>query len=425
MWDRCVPGSNGGLTERVNMTQQAWTHDVAVVGGAGHIGAPLAILMATKGMRTLIYDINQRAMDQIAAGSLPFHEEGGQALLDQALAMGTLEFTASPAKLRGCANVVITIGTPIDEFHNPLLSVITNCMKALLPHLCDEQLLILRSTVFPGVTDYLHRFLGENGKRPGLAFCPERVVQGLGFKEIQTLPQIVSGTTPAAQEAAARLFGRLAPTIVRMVPAEAEFAKLICNAYRYIQFAAANQFFIMAEAAGLNYFRILEGVKRDYPRAAGLPGAGFAAGPCLMKDTMQLFAFSNNNFMLGQVAMTVNEGLPNWVVEKIRSGRDLTQTRVGILGMAFKADCDDPRESLSYKLGKILRFRGAKVSYSDEFVSDPTFVSKEELVATCDVVIIGVPHTAYKSLEMPPGVELIDIWNAIPVRQAPSYRLAA
>ena len=93
--------------------------------------------------------------------------------------------------------------------------------------------------------------------------------------------------------------------------------------------------------------------------------------------------------------------------------------------MAFKADCDDSRESLSYKLGKILRFHGARVSYSDEFVSDPTFVSKEELLASSDVVIIGVPHTSYRSLQVPPGVEIIDVWNVAPVRQAPTYRLAS
>src|SRR5262249_6836247 len=140
---------------------------------------------------------------------------------------------------------------------------------------------------------------------------------------------------------------------------------------------------------------------------------------------MLLVPLHHQNCMRAHVAMTVNEGLPNWVVEKLRAKRDLTRTRVGILGMAFKADCDDSRESLSYKLGKILRFHGAKVSYSDEFVSDPTFVSKEDLLASSDVVIIGVPHTAYRSLQVPPGVEIIDVWNVAPVRQAQTYRLAS
>jgi UDP-N-acetyl-D-mannosaminuronic acid dehydrogenase len=397
------------------MSGQRATCDTCVVGGAGHIGAPLAILMATKGLRTLAYDVNRSALTQLAQGTMPFCEEGGELLLREALASGRLTFSSDPADLQGIPFMVITIGTPIDEFHNPSLSVITDCIDRLIPYLSDDQTLLLRSTVFPGVTDFLHRYLERRGKRPKIAFCPERVVQGQAFREIGTLPQIVSGTTPEAEAAAAELFGRIAPSIVRMVPAEAEFAKLICNAYRYIQFAAANQFFMMAHAAGLDYARILAGLKQDYPRAGHLPGPGFAAGPCLMKDTMQLFAFSNGKFMLGHLAMIVNEGLPNFIVENLAKHRDLTRTSVGILGMAFKADIDDIRESLSYKLGKLLRFSGAQVGYSDEFAQDPTFVSPEQLLSSCDVVIVGAPHSAYRKLAVPPGLEVIDLWGILDV----------
>lgn len=380
------------------------------------MGAPLAIVLAARGLRTLAYDKSGAALDVLASGRLPFIEEGGEALLRQALADGCIDFTTDPAQVREIPILVVTIGTPIDEFHNPRVDVVRRCLDELLPYLSDDQTLVLRSTVSPGVTDYLDQYLRSHGRRIGIAFCPERVVQGKAIEEITTLTQIVSGTTPEAEEVAARLFARIAPNIVRMKPKEAEFAKLISNAYRYITFAAANQFYMMVEAAGLDHRQVLAGLKQDYPRAEHLPGPGFAAGPCLMKDTMQLTAFDQFAFPLGAAAMSINEGLPNFIVQRLALRRDLAKTRVGILGMAFKADIDDTRESLSYKLGKILRFRGATVSYSDEFAIDPTFVSKEALVEGADVVIVGVPHTAYRSLHVPPHVEVVDLWGVLPAR---------
>jgi len=151
-----------------------------------------------------------------------------------------------------------------------------------------------------------------------------------------------------------------------------------------------------------------------YGRAASLPGAGFAAGPCLLKDTMQLAAFNSNSFMLGHSAMMVNEGLPSFLVEQLQKRYDLSTITVGILGMAFKANIDDTRDSLSYKLGKILRFHGATVQYSDEFAKDPTFITKEALVSSCDVVIVGVPHSAYKTLTVPEKLDVVDVWNVLP-----------
>jgi UDP-N-acetyl-D-mannosaminuronic acid dehydrogenase len=399
--------------ECARMNAPAEPFDVAVVGGAGHVGAPLSILLAHAGLRTLIYDLNTEAMERLADGDMPFAEDGAVPLLRTVLVRNRLRFSSDPDDLAGVPYLVVTIGTPIDEFHNPVLRVVTDCIQSLMPHLDDAQTIILRSTVFPGVTEYVERFLRANGKKTKVAFCPERVVQGRAIPEIPALPQIVSGTTPEAEAAAAALFGRIAPAIVRMAPREAEFAKLICNAYRYIQFAAANQFYMMAEAAGLNYDRVLAGLKQDYPRARDLPGPGFAAGPCLMKDTMQLFAFSNQDFQLGHAAMLANEGLPNFLVEQLRRRRDLTRTTVGILGMAFKANIDDTRESLAFKLAKILRFHGAVVLCSDEFVRNTSFVSKEQLMEACDVAIVAAPHAVYAGLDIPAGVELIDLWGVV------------
>ncbi|HET8568178.1 MAG TPA: nucleotide sugar dehydrogenase [Candidatus Limnocylindria bacterium] len=390
------------------------TFDVCVVGGAGHVGAPLAIVFADRGMRTLVLDKNEAAMSELRSGRLPFLEEGGEPPLRRALAAGCLDTTADPSRVRGVPILVITIGTPVDEFQNPRVDVIRRCVDELMPYLSSEQAIVLRSTVSPGVTEYLHQYLRRHGLETGVAFCPERVVQGKAILEIGSLAQIVSGTTPEAEEKAAALFARVAPRIVRMSPREAEYAKLISNAYRYITFAAANQFYMMVQGAGLDYARVAAGLKEEYPRMRDLPGPGFAAGPCLMKDTVQLMAFDQLSFPLGRAAVTINEGLPNFIVEEIARRRDLEKTRVGILGMAFKADIDDTRESLSYKLGKILRFRGATVLYSDEYAKDPTFVPKEELVRGSDVVVVGVPHRAYRTLRIPDGVDTIDLWGALP-----------
>lgn len=394
------------------MVETAIRADVVVVGGAGHVGAPLAIVLAANGFRTVAYDIDRPKIAALAQGKMPFLEEGAAPLLMTGLSSGSLYFTGDPSVVSGIETLIVTVGTPIDEYHNPRLNVISRCLDDLLPYLSDGQLMILRSTVYPGVTDFIAEYLSERGVRLDIAFCPERVVQGKAIVELQALPQIVSGLTPRAEERAARVFGRIAPKIVPTSVKEAEFAKLVSNAYRYIQFAAANEFYMLVTSAGVDYDNVLRAIKDDYPRMRDLPGPGFAAGPCLMKDTMQLVAF-NNRFTLGSSAMAINEGLPKFIVDQLTQGRDLAGKRVGILGMAFKAEIDDIRDSLSYKLAKILRFRGATVLCSDEYVADESFVPTSELVANVDVAIVAVPHEAYSRLRVPENVEVIDLWNAL------------
>jgi UDP-N-acetyl-D-mannosaminuronic acid dehydrogenase len=391
--------------------------DVAVIGGAGHVGAPLAIVLAKAGIRTIGIDRNESAVRQLSAGELPFLEHGAEEPLQDALGAGMLVFSTDIKAVQSVPILVVTIGTPIDEYHNPRVSAITDCVDEYLPFLSDDQTLILRSTVLPGATEYLERYLRTRGRGTRVAFCPERVVQGHAIRELQELPQLVSGTTPEAEATAASLFSRIAPSVVRLAPREAEFAKLISNAYRYIQFAAANEFHMLAERTGVDYARIRRALQVGYPRMRDLPGAGFAAGPCLMKDTMQLGSFDNMDFLLGRTATMINEGLPSFIVENLKKRRDLKDLRIGVLGMTFKADIDDIRDSLSYKLGKILRFHGASVSYSDEYAQDPTFTPAVELVETCDVIIVGVPHSAYSSLNVPARTEVIDLWGILPQRR--------
>ena len=367
--------------------------DLTVVGGGGHVGIPLVLAFAEAGFRVNVHDVDGAVLDTLRAGRLPFIELGGEELLAAALARKQLVFTSQAADIAPRTPVIITIGTPVDEFLNPVRKVVQDCIDALLPHLTDGQLLVLRSTVFPGTTDWLDGYLKRRGRELLVAFCPERVVQGKGVAELKETPQIISGTTPAAAQAAAALFSPIACELVTATPREAEFAKLFNNAYRYIEFAIANQFYMIAKSAGLDYRHIAHAMKHNYPRARGIPTPGLAAGPCLFKDTMQLAAFAQNQFSLGHAAMLVNEGLVLHIVDDLDRRYDLAHMTVGLLGMAFKAEIDDTRSSLSYKFKKALGSMAAAVLTTDPFVkSDPELRPLEEVIAKSDLFILCAPH---------------------------------
>lgn len=385
--------------------------DICVVGGAGHVGLPLAVVLASKGLRVLIHDINDKALAKIKSGVMPFLEEGAESLLSEMLAKGSLDVTSDFSRLAGVPDIIVTIGTPIDEFLNPSLKAMTRCFETMLPYLSEDQVIILRSTVSPGTTEWLARYLKMKGKAVPVAFCPERIVQGYAVRELQTLPQIISGTSPEAVRRSEGVFALIAPELVSLQPMEAEFAKLFCNAYRYIQFAISNQFFMIANSSGQDYYRILEGMKKGYVRMQDIPRAGFAAGPCLFKDTVQLAASNNNEFSLGSAAMLINEGLPLYIVEQISRSHDLQNLTVGLLGMAFKAESDDPRASLSYKLKKVLQFRAKAVLTCDPYVkSDVDLLPAEDVVDRSDILILCTPHAEYKNLQTM-GKRVFDIWN--------------
>lgn len=385
--------------------------DICVVGGAGHVGLPLSIVFATKNQRVLIYDLNQSSMDVIRSGQMPFMELGAEPLLNDALSKGFLTFTDRVEDVGSAATVVVTIGTPVDEFLSPSLRVITQCFDELLPYLREDQLIVIRSTVYPGVTQTMAKYVKSKGKNLKLAFCPERIVEGHAVEELQTLPQIVSGITTEAEEEAANLFRLIASEVVRLAPIEAELVKMFSNAYRYIQFAVTNQFYMIASAANVDYYKILEGMKRNYPRSKDFPLAGLTAGPCLFKDTMQLASFYRNQFGLGFQAMLVNEGLPQFIVDKLDATYPLEKMTVGLLGMAFKAESDDPRFSLSYKMKKILAHRAETVLTTDPYVqNDPDLLALDEVVRRSDILILCAPHHAYRDLKLDHEA-VVDVWN--------------
>ncbi|OLC23312.1 MAG: nucleotide sugar dehydrogenase [Actinobacteria bacterium 13_1_40CM_2_65_8] len=384
--------------------------DVVVVGGCGHVGLPLALSLAECGYRVGIDDIDAAKVEQVRSGSVPFLENGAEELLRKLLPTGRLELAANPSLLERTNTVILVIGTPIDEFMNPSVQVFDRVLDELIPHLHDGCLVVLRSTVFPGTTQAVERRIRAAGIDADVAFCPERIAEGHALEEIRSLPQLIGVSSDAAFEKARGLFAPMEVKVVRTTPLEAELAKLLTNTWRYMKFAIANQFFQIAHRSGVDYDRVLNAVRQDYPRAADLPGPGFAAGPCLLKDTMQLSAFTPDRFPMGQAAMQINEGLPNYIVDSLDTRRPLAGRTLGILGMAFKGESDDPRASLSYKLRKLAAFKGARVLCTDPFIHDESFVPLDRALAESDVLVIAAPHRTYKKLDLK-GREVVDVWG--------------
>ena len=385
--------------------------EVVVVGGGGHVGLPLSLMLAKAGLRVGVYDISQPTLDRIGRGEMPFVESGADALLAEILESGRLTLSSRPEILCDVEQVIVVIGTPIDEFLNPSMAIFERAVEELAPFLADGALVVLRSTVYPGTTEYVAQALKDHGRTVDVAFAPERIAEGHALEELGSLPQIIGADEERAGDRAEALFARLGAEIIRTTSREAELAKLFTNAWRYMKFAVANQFFMVAHDAGVDYNRVLTAIRQNYPRAQDLPGPGFAAGPCLLKDTMQLAAFTPDHFPLGQTAVQINEGLPAYVVNAMeRRYGSLKGRTIGLLGMAFKGESDDIRSSLSYKVRKLLAWKGAHVLCTDPFVADDRLVPLDRVMEEAEILVLGAPHKAYRGLEVG-GRDVVDVWG--------------
>jgi len=402
----CTTGRGLSLIDRT------FSHDVCVVGGCGHVGLPLALTFADEGLSVSIYDINDDAVRNIRSGEMPFRETGAHELLQRVQGgKKPLRVSSTPEVVSDSKWVVVVIGTPVDEHLNPTFHAMRRFFSGLVPHLRDGQCIILRSTVYPGSTEKIRGFLASKGLDVHVAYCPERVAEGKALEELRALPQIVAGCDEEATRIASELFGTIARSIIHLAPIEAELTKAFANAWRYIQFATANQFLMIATDHGVDFYRIYDALTREYPRMSGLPKGGFTAGPCLLKDTLQLAAATDNTFTLGHAAMLINEGMPNFIVRQLKARHDLARMTAGILGMAFKADSDDPRESLAYKLRKILEYEAAQVLCTDPYVRDEALLPLDDVLALSDIVIVTAPHEQYRALQFRDGQYVVDIWN--------------
>jgi len=387
----------------------AFSRDVVIIGGCGHVGLPLGLAFADRGLTVGLYDIDETAVSLVSTGKIPFNEPGAAKVLAR-VRRDRLAVSSDPGIISSAECLVVVIGTPVGGHLSPEPQAVPRAVESLAEHLVDGQLLVLRSTIYPGVTALVERVITRLGRNIDVAFCPERIAEGHAMVELFELPQIVSGRTEAATERAEKLFRNLTEQVVRLLPEEAELAKLFTNTWRYIKFAIANQCYMIANDFGVDFERVRAALAFEYPRAADFPRAGFASGPCLLKDTMQLAAFNNNNFVLGHAAMMVNEGLPHYLVSRLEQQHHLEDKVVGILGMAFKAESDDTRSSLSYKLKRILRFKARAVLCTDPYVRhDLDLLSLEEVLARADLLVIGAPHRVYATVET--SLPVVDIWG--------------
>jgi UDP-N-acetyl-D-mannosaminuronic acid dehydrogenase len=389
-----------------------WTGRIAIVGGCGHVGLPLGMAFAKLGLRVDLLDTSLDRVALVNSCLMPFKEAGADDLLPTLIQSGRLNATTDSKVLVEAEGVIVTIGTPVGDFCDPSIAAFDRAMDKVLSRMRPGQLLALRSTVFPGVTDHLARRMANIGLADvDLAFCPERILQEKSLIELEQLPQIIGGVTPRATARAAALFAAICPKNIIVTPIEAELSKLFCNAYRYINFAISNQFYMIARGYQADFYRIYHAVREDYPRMKAFAKPGFAAGPCLVKDTCQLGAFNHGAFQLGQAALAVNEGMPYLLVQELKCKHDLKNMTVGVLGMAMKTNNDDPRDSLSYKLRKVLMMECKDVLCSDPYVDDQRLVPLSQLVEQADLLIIATPHDVYKSYTFTQPV--IDITDSI------------
>jgi UDP-N-acetyl-D-mannosaminuronic acid dehydrogenase len=395
---------------------------VAIIGGAGHVGLPFSLVLAEKGFTVVIVDLDQAKLDSIAKGNFPFLEKGGAELLAKILAEhpDRLIFTTDYGQVQDCNIIIVTIGTPVDEHLNPQFSGAEACINRLKPSLHSGQTLVLRSTLFPGSSARIASMLKQAGLEDvGVSFCPERIAQGYALEELTELPQIVSASTETALQQAKSLFAPLGVDLIELELQEAEVAKLFLNSWRYVVFGTANQFYQIAMAKELDFYKIHSAITHKYRRAGGFPRPGFSAGPCLFKDTMQLAAYCRHGFSLGHNAMLVNETMPDCVLEQAkkelsRRGLEIAGTTCGVLGMAFKPDNDDHRESLAYKLRRLLLWENAEVLCTDVYIKQEGFVELEDMLSKSKVILVGCPHKEYKGISFRDDQIVIDCWGSVP-----------
>jgi UDP-N-acetyl-D-mannosaminuronic acid dehydrogenase len=407
------------------------TTDVSVIG-IGRIGLPLALSFADRGLRVLGVDNDPERLAAVAAGRMPFDEPSAQETLDRVQASGRLELSDSVADAAKADNIVLTLGTPSFSHIEIDIRDIRSAVDDLLPHLRRGQTIVLRSTVAPGTTDFVAGYIAKHlglqvGEDVFVAHVPERIAAGKFFQEIDTLPCIVGGVGTASGERAAALFEAFNAPIVQTTPVQAELAKIWANILRYTTFALPNLLMMDCEQHGANVFDVIDLINRDYPRG-GIASPGFTAGTCLRKD----FAFSEERSAAPGMLLAVsrvNESVPLFLVEgmKRRLG-SLSGRKVAVLGLAFKADTDDERDSLAHKLIRLLERELADVAIHDPEVATPT-QAFDDAVRDADAIVVATNHSAFRGpaplariAELATGDSLVvDPWNCFGAAQVFGY----
>tara|TARA_Y100000590_G_scaffold388487_1_gene462872 strand:- start:232 stop:1413 length:1182 start_codon:yes stop_codon:yes gene_type:complete len=385
--------------------------NISIVGGAGHVGFPLGLILSSKGYNVFLIDQNRTNINKINNGEPPFMEENSKPLLKKMIYRKKILATEDLKKVNISKFIIVCIGTPINNKLDPELKNFIYFFKNLKKYLNKNHIIIIRSSIYPGICEKIFSIVKKKCKN--LSYCPERIVQGKSISELPKLSQIISGKNNIAKIESGKLFKKICKKIIFTEIIEAELIKLFSNAYRYINFSISNQFYMICKNHNLDFFKVRKIMRDGYERNANVPMAGFTAGPCLLKDTMQLSSFYNHKFSLGHTAMSVNEGLPAYLIQKLSEKYNLRKKVVGVLGLAFKSETDDIRDSLSIKLLKILKLKKIKTLQSDEYYKNKNNIDKKELIKRSDIIILSTPHKAYERLKIKKGKILVDIWGLI------------
>ena len=384
---------------------------ISIIGGAGHVGFPLGLIFSSKGFKVSLIDNDLEKINKINVSKVPFLEENSQKLLNSMIRKKRIFATNQLIEVLKSKYIIVCIGTPINKQLNPSLRSFISFFYRLKKFLKKNQIVIIRSSIYPGICDKIYKIIRNECKN--LSYCPERIVQGKSIIELPKLPQLVSGKSKKAIAESGRLFRKVCKKIIYTEVIEAELIKLFSNAYRYIHFSISNQFYMICQNQDINFFKIRDIMRDGYIRNANIPASGFTAGPCLLKDTMQLSSFYNHKFLLGHSALSINEGIPKFIINKLNTKYNLKKKTVGVLGLAFKSETDDIRDSLAIKLLKLLKSKKIKTLQSDEYYKHKDNIDKRDLIKKSDIIILSTPHQAYKKLKIGKNKILIDVWGLI------------
>ena len=385
---------------------------ISIIGGAGHVGFPLALAFAQKNLNVNLIDINLKNLHKIRNGEVPFYEIGAKKILKDCLKKQRISTSNSLETVKNSKYVIICIGTPINSKLKPQTLKFFNFFSTLLKSIKKNQVIIIRSSVFPGIIEKISKKYKDINNN--ISYCPERIVQSKALLELPILPQIISGVSKKSVRESAKLFKKITKQVIISTVKEAELIKLYSNANRYINFAIANQLYLMCEQQNVNFENVRQLMMRGYERNINLPSAGFSAGPCLLKDTRQLRSFYSGKFELGLSAMKINEkNVVNLIINKVKNIKNYNNKTIGLMGIAFKAETDDIRDSLSIKIINRLKKLKLNIIYTDEYYRDKKLYDLKTFMKKSNLIIIGAPHQKYKSIKFPKNKDYIDIWGII------------
>jgi UDP-N-acetyl-D-mannosaminuronic acid dehydrogenase len=397
---------------------------VTVIGAGGHVGLPFSLVVADAGHKVCGVDLNEELVLFLNDGNVPYIEHGAAELLAKHSKTENIFFTTDPSYIQESDVVAIMLGTPVDEENNPRLDDLFNFVdQTLMPNMKKDTLVLLRSTVSPGTTEILRDRIESitgwiEGKDFYLVFVPERVLQTKGIEETANLPALVGAFSEKSYlKACEFLITFIDNELFQLTPREAEIGKLMTNMFRYVTFALANEFWMIGEKQGVNMHRIIKAANYGYERnAIPLPGPN-VGGPCLFKDGR--FLLSDIPFAdLIQTSFHINEGMPDYIFNRIREINPKIKT-VLILGAAFKKDCDDTRNSLSFKMKKVCKKNGAAAYIWDPFVrTSDQDIKRFDTATEYDAVIVMTPHSgmdaSWPLYKFRKECIVADIWKMYP-----------